>query len=670
MSQLFRILASPVRSPVATTSSPLMASKLDPDYLAHLKSSMSRILASKQQRRARKGGSLALVEEEGESAVSMEDILRVIDVNSLLRRPKEAQKAFDMIKTATGVNPGLEAYNGLMDAYANVGDIKNAAQIFQRIRISKSMQPDVVSFSILIKACVTGLDLAGAFKVYNNMKQRGIAPNLPIYTTLIKGCIKSDDLPRAWKTFDHLRTEVVEPDSVVYTLMLHACARAGEAERALSLFKEMLERGWVPSDVTYNSLIQACGSRPDYYHEAWSLVEQMRRDGFAPSRWTFNVLLGVAATGHDLVRARKIWNEMQEVAGLVPDYFSFQKMFKALSSARQANRTIRKDLHFARRMGRQIPAMKPDSEDDLHLVTGGTTSVFDDLDMSTESGSSDSARPKGPPTDSQIAKLGAPMLLFDCKDPSFHAAVLDADRLKDYLVTLHYFFEDKGTSSSATEGTNLTASRPMPKVLRTGKTFRLALGTVCRDKMALRSDADRIWQKFLAWDTLMESRFGKKKKTEEEREALRMMEGRGRKSVATSFINMINGMARLDKISEALRLLERTRSFRYPFYLPQVFYRDIEVLVEKIRELSEAGNVKPLRKLQALCPPATALPTEAVGSGDRLIEVQKALRLKSIGKKWWGWEAIGVDQRQQALERRRITKEKERIQQYWDSKRK
>ncbi|KAJ1553959.1 hypothetical protein HK405_006415, partial [Cladochytrium tenue] len=492
MNELFRILASPVRVNIAGDHR--VASKIDPSYLGNLKKAVLsapeedaaelRLMEEEESELQAKmitAASDALLLSPGKSSssaavvsdsttnvpameaghentklalrtnIALQDIIRVVEINAILKRPGRAQEAFDMIPQLTSAPPTLTAYNTLIDAYAGVGDISNAARVFRDLRTS-DIQPDVVSYSSLIKACVGGGDVAGAFKVYNVMKKRGVAPDLPIYTTLVKGCIRSGDLQRAWKTFEHVQSEVCAPDTVLYTLMLRACATGGEAERALNLFQEMVDKGCVPTEVTYTSLIQACGSRPDYYHEAWALLEQMRRDGFALSRRTFNVLLRVAAVGADLARGRAVWNEMQAApARLAPDYFSFLAAFKLLDRAKSAVRAVKRQRKVAAAMGAEVDEPAKDPFKTTPLLSGS-------LQGDPETSESHAAASKDSGAlmpvvddeqlqpDGQLDMLGLQPLILSSDELTVRSIFNDIESIWEFLVQLdEKFFEPDGS---------------------------------------------------------------------------------------------------------------------------------------------------------------------------------------------------------------------------------
>ncbi|KAJ3066425.1 S-methyl-5-thioribose-1-phosphate isomerase [Podochytrium sp. JEL0797] len=288
-----------------------------------------------------------------EGTLTLEQITSVVRVNALTGRCVEAQEAFELIRGELGREPDTVAINTLMDAYARVGDYKNAARVFKEFHHAEAegtAKPDLFSYSILIKACVYGGRLKSAFDVYEAMKLKGINPSLFVYTTLIKGCIDTRDLPRAWKTYHHMIEEICLPDATTYTLMIHACALDSNAERALELFTQMHEKGLVATEVTYTSLLQALGSRKDYYQEVWGLVGQMVEKGWKVNLVGCKVLMKVCAGQGDLARLRTVWNWIVAQAAegdesMHPDASTYRTMFHALGQCVRVSRRASRGTH-------------------------------------------------------------------------------------------------------------------------------------------------------------------------------------------------------------------------------------------------------------------------------------------------------------------------------------
>ncbi|KAJ3188813.1 hypothetical protein HDU85_004527 [Gaertneriomyces sp. JEL0708] len=650
MHDLFEALSAPAKSVSAVGPSAASALKLDPDYLYRLKLKFENRTSERGQRIE------GLVERtdrklaQRRQKLSLVDITEVIHVNALMKRPDEAQKAFNLI-AQNGMQPDMVAYNQLMNAYRLANDSEKMMEIFNSIKES-GLSPDEVSYGILVHAAVKSKDLRTAFCLYEEMKRIGLKPTQPIYTTLIKGCVDSNDIQRAWRTFNYMRSEIAAPDEVTYSLMIHACAKTKDAEKALDLFQEMAERHLSPTEVTFTSLVEALGSRKDYYLEAFDILSQMAGEGFSPSLKTYNVLLRNAARVGDVVRARLVWNDMAQ-RGIHPDSATFKTMFDCWGAGIS--------------IGRKQKAEAASTPGDAGAISQDVRAGVDSAEALT-SGIPDDACDRSSVTRSEGSV------------PTLHSGDNRPHALLQEMRTLFQYFESVvGTNADLKVERSLiqaylsaicacrssTATFPLaldvvdtvyPKygITVDGHARSELLAVLTKQPALMREKGEEYWKKFLEWDAAREEEIGKEvdgrgQRTELEKEEIRAQEGRGRRLMLRNFHRMINGFTRIGNIDAALGVLRETQSFRYPSYLANTTFRDIPALLDKCRDLADDGKLGPAKELLELCPrPAK----------DPLLEVQRRLRTKLVPNNWWGWEALGVEKVER--HRKAVLKQKRR----------
>jgi pentatricopeptide repeat protein len=71
--------------------------------------------------------------------------------------------------------------NHLVDAYANVNDLPSCISTFKRIQ-EMELEPDMYSYSALIKAFVKSQQLEPALVIFNKMKTNNMIPSQVKYT--------------------------------------------------------------------------------------------------------------------------------------------------------------------------------------------------------------------------------------------------------------------------------------------------------------------------------------------------------------------------------------------------------------------------------------------------------------------------------------------------------
>merc|ERR1719197_1185775 len=109
----------------------------------------------------------------------------------------------------------------LMKGFARAGDVDQAMKIYEQMRTARNMLPDLITFSILIKA----------------------------------NC-DADQLEEALKLLEAMVNLKLQPDEVVFNSLLAGCARSANAKLGKRLYSDMLACGIRPSNATFSILIR------------------------------------------------------------------------------------------------------------------------------------------------------------------------------------------------------------------------------------------------------------------------------------------------------------------------------------------------------------------------------------------------------------------------------
>ncbi|TPX65069.1 hypothetical protein SpCBS45565_g05467 [Spizellomyces sp. 'palustris'] len=665
------------------------AAKLDSDYLLRLKLRFTDT-SEKDQRNLnalRRTAASSLKRRN----VSLVNVTEVIHVNALSKRPKEAQMAFDMIEE-NGMKPDLIALNHLMDAYARSDCHEQVLAVFQTLD-AYGLKPDAITYGILVHSCVKHGDLRAGFKLYDHMKAAGIQPTQPVFTSLIKGCLQAGDTARAWKTFNYMRSEICAPDEVTYSLMIHACSKAGDAERALDLFQEMAERGLLATEVTFTSLIQACATRSDYYPEAFELLGQMAAQGFTPNLYTYNVLLKGAAKQGDVMRARLIWNDLVERAEaegeeskLKPTGHTFTDLFRTYAHAIAISRRNKRCTNTENGLNGHITNTEVATDRRPTASEGESRHLSNGAHAASDDGSSVEGVPSTPrtlPDDTSeiFGRTHSSVPRLTSIDATPKVLLEDAKIIWRYLTTSgvpsvntanDHPHTDESTFSARHQPlvpvtshildaylsvlcANPANAGALPLALRFfteeyqrynvepgGQARSEVLALVTRDKRAMATWGQTMWDSFLKWDAEKEAQMmlnaplhGDGLLTEEEKEIIRKREARGKMDMFRNFVKVVNGYTRIGDLDSALRTISESHRFRSYYFLPQIQFSDVWSLVIQSRDLAEDGKLDIARRLLELCPRPVKSPLD---------EVQRRLKAKYVGGGWWGWEALGLQQ--------------------------
>merc|ERR1719382_963256 len=105
-------------------------------------------------------------------------------------------------------------------------------------------------------ACVRCGDLQAAAVFLQNMMEMGIEPDLITFSTLIKGYSHIGEVHKALALSRELKTRGLKCDEIMYNSLIDGCAKAGKVEEGLAVFNDMLQSRVAPSNITFSILVK------------------------------------------------------------------------------------------------------------------------------------------------------------------------------------------------------------------------------------------------------------------------------------------------------------------------------------------------------------------------------------------------------------------------------
>merc|ERR1719388_333439 len=157
------------------------------------------------------------------------------------------------------------------------------------------------------------MDLGGAVRVFDRLKESGAPLSPLIYNCLLDACIQCGDMKSAEEYFTQMK-QLDFADVVSYNTLLKAYLSQHQSQQAERLLKEMVKQGLPANRVTYNELLNAKVIAKDR-KGMWKLVDDMKAAGASPNAVTCSILLK-ALTDHshsdDVSRTMEVLQEMDE----------------------------------------------------------------------------------------------------------------------------------------------------------------------------------------------------------------------------------------------------------------------------------------------------------------------------------------------------------------------
>lgn len=192
-----------------------------------------------------------------------------------------ARKVFDFLPKRT-----THAYNHILSAYVDEEHYSAVFKLYLQMLSAGEVLPDVVTFSILLKACVAVNFLSCGKLVHAHVLVSGLESDLRLGTDILSVYSKCGSLDFAVKQFRLMPWR----DAYVWTAMVDGYLRSGCVAEALDMFGKMRELGMADSVVTWNALMSGL-AREGLICDSLFQLYQMQEASLRPDKVSLCTIL-------------------------------------------------------------------------------------------------------------------------------------------------------------------------------------------------------------------------------------------------------------------------------------------------------------------------------------------------------------------------------------------
>ncbi|KAJ7540625.1 hypothetical protein O6H91_10G023400 [Diphasiastrum complanatum] len=200
----------------------------------------------------------------------------------------------DLIKG--GFQSNVIVGSSLVDMYAKCGCTQDARELFNNMS-----DRDVVSWNAMIAGYAQNGLGKEALALYEQMKQEGVQPDNVTFVLLLKACASLEVLEQGKRLHSDIIKRGFQLDVIVGNTLVDMYAKCGCTEDARELFNNMTER----DVVSWNAMI-AGYAQNGLGKEALALYEQMKQEGVQPDNVTCVLLLKACACLAALEQGKQI----------------------------------------------------------------------------------------------------------------------------------------------------------------------------------------------------------------------------------------------------------------------------------------------------------------------------------------------------------------------------
>jgi pentatricopeptide repeat protein len=206
----------------------------------------------------------------------------------------------------SGVKMNCVLLTTLMKGFIRSKHLDKAMALFDTMRSEHSqVKPDMITYSMLIKAQCDAQDMGKALQILEDMLQNSCDVDDVVFTHLIEGCCHVSNVALAEKLFKDMLVANIKPSLYTLTAMVKVYGKCGQSEKAWEFVRGMDERfSLCPTVVMYTCLI-SCMLRHKKHHDAYAAFKWVC-DRCAPDGQCVSTVLAGLCDG-------RMWDEIVEM---------------------------------------------------------------------------------------------------------------------------------------------------------------------------------------------------------------------------------------------------------------------------------------------------------------------------------------------------------------------
>ncbi|KAI9177876.1 hypothetical protein LWI28_020206 [Acer negundo] len=262
-------------------------------------------------------------------------ILKVQDFNIILRHFGNQSRWLDLSQLFDWMQQhgktSVSSYSSYIKFLGKSLKPLKALEFYNSIT-DESAKINVFICNSILSCLIRNGKFDSSIKLFDKMKQNGLAPDAVTYNTMLSGCIKvKHGYPKALELVQELKYNGLQMDSVMYGILLAVCASNNLCEEAQSYFDQMRDESHLPNVYHYSSLLNAYSSGGNY-KKADELVQEMKSSGLVPNKVLLTTLLKVYVRGGLFERSRELLAEL-DTLGYAEEEMPYCTLMDGLSKA-------------------------------------------------------------------------------------------------------------------------------------------------------------------------------------------------------------------------------------------------------------------------------------------------------------------------------------------------
>ncbi|KAK8961749.1 putative pentatricopeptide repeat-containing protein [Platanthera guangdongensis] len=153
-------------------------------------------------------------------------------IDGFLRNGK-TWKALDLLHSMSEhcCSPLVSSYTQIIQHLFKSGQYRKACEIYEEM-ITNGVEIDMVSTTAMVAGHVQNNNISEAWKIFNDMKKKGMVPTWKAYSVFIKELCKASMPNEAFRLLNEMSASKINPTDHIFRLVISSLSRNGECEKA------------------------------------------------------------------------------------------------------------------------------------------------------------------------------------------------------------------------------------------------------------------------------------------------------------------------------------------------------------------------------------------------------------------------------------------------------
>lgn len=227
---------------------------------------------------------------------------------------------YDKLKNDPQCKFNRIAYNALLDCCVKCNQYEKMSEIFEDMLKAvaenkgtkldgSDIEPDLITYSTLVKGMCKSGAIHKAISLYEEMKKKGLELDEVFFNSLLDGFVKCNcSIEESDKIINDMVKMKIKFSNYTYSILIKLYTKNKMLEKALGVLEEMKKNDIVPGVVVYTCLLQVC-IKKRMINRAIELFKEMRANKVQPDRTAYNIIVSGCIFSGKLLAACNILSQ-------------------------------------------------------------------------------------------------------------------------------------------------------------------------------------------------------------------------------------------------------------------------------------------------------------------------------------------------------------------------